>query len=101
MMNQNRISHDYEERDSRREREYAGSNWNWLPLLLLPILLLGALALPRYLTDDSMENNPEYGVGGAPEVRITPSPTPTPTPLPTSLDTVIPTDWPKIDLDGE
>ncbi len=75
-------------------KENKGLGLGWLPLLLLPLLVLGLLFLPygqnnKNTSDtqtfretdtqrDSMNGRPEVGVGGSTEEELTPTITPVP-----------------------
>ncbi len=95
------------ERDYRTDRNYEKEEQgsNWLPLLIVPLLLGGLLWGLQSFSQNSVDrNNPggqEFGVGGAPVVTTSPrmetsSPTPmsSPTLSPTKSDdgTLMPLD---------
>lgn len=91
--------HDQYYRDNYYNSDKAS---NWLPLLMIPLFIVGLLAVFPYLAGnsnniqnntaqpgtntqpDNTESNPQFGVGGGPE---NPTITPTTTPRPTSTTT--------------
>lgn len=84
----------------REDMSTRRDNSNWIPLLIIPLLALGALAAypffssnngtqqPNVVAPDN-NSNTQYGVGGGPVTptdMVSPTRTPTPTPNPSITD---------------